>query len=214
MGTAKVSYFQRYPLVTERLLYIDPFSIIIIPSLFAIYSYNVGSRYTEEPLYELPPSPFTSAPTSSSSLLTTHTHLHDDHQLYSVVGSGDGLHSVVPNGFASHPPPLPLRTSTIDPDISPYADSRTLDQKLILPYADSTTVPDSNQKPPNPDPSTTDDMCRDSGSYSMELDLNGNADEGQSSHRLDTANPLYASTEDLDQNYTKISVSGESSQQS
>ena len=93
---------------------------------------------------------------------------------------GNGLvhYSVVGNGNHLSNSVSDCSYDVIPPPLPPARNSTT---ELILPYADSNSKTDPNSYV------TTDDKT-----------------QGQSPHRIETANPLYASTDNLEPVYTKI----------
>ena len=87
-------------------------------------------------------------------------------------------YSVVGNGNHLSNSVSDCSYDVIPPPLPPARNSTT---ELILPYADSNSKTDPNSYV------TTDDKT-----------------QGQSPHRIETANPLYASTDNLEPVYTKI----------
>ena len=119
--------------------------------------------------YEQPPPPYTSTPHTLTNG-TTHTYHHTQIHLH----GNDDLYSVVGNGNCLH---SVVGNGSVPPPLPPTRNSQVVPDP-ISPYADSGTY--SKVGPCSHDNSDPED------------------DKGQSPHRMETANPLYASTENLE----------------
>jgi hypothetical protein len=113
---------------------------------------------------------------------TTGTHHHP----HTTPHNGHGEYAVVGNGTYSHVMDSNCAYGAVAPPLPPARNS-TLDPDLILPYAETSTY----IKMEHPPPVDTLETSR-----------------GQSPHRIETENPLYASADTLEPLYSQLSDEG------